>query len=193
MKGHLLPLQRRKNSRNRNAGFFELDYFRAALYSSWRSASKLLLTPKLYNEINPMSVGTWSPDPKQGEEPSQQTIELDQTFLNKCIEASESNRLDELANVIDESEQRQYRPLMRLDPQPWQELAETLNSAEVYHLMRFFTVAEAQLEGWEADEKSPVIWLNKALKRRGDALNREQVMWIKQNTQNRFLPNGAIL
>lgn len=140
-----------------------------------------------------MSVGTWSPDPKPGEEPNEQSVELDQTFLSKCIEASEQAQLDDLKSVIDEAQQRQHSALMRLDAAPWQQVADKYDAAQMYHLMRFFTVAEAQLPGWEAEDKSPVIWLNKILKRRGEALNREQVMWIKQNTQNRFLPNGAIL
>ncbi|MGB5325866.1 MAG: hypothetical protein WBN40_10640, partial [Pseudomonadales bacterium] len=59
-------------------------------------------------------------------------------------------------------------------------------------LMRFFTCAEMQLPGWQAGDKSPVIAINKILKRRGHKLDKAMLGWIRQHSDNRFLPNGPL-
>ena len=59
-------------------------------------------------------------------------------------------------------------------------------------LIRFFTLAEMQLSGWEGGKKNPVIYLVKILKDRG-AFTPELRKWVKGNTDNRYLPNGAVL
>ena len=66
------------------------------------------------------------------------------------------------------------------------------SNEEIEHLMRFFTIAE-QLPGWHAADNSPVIWLGKLLKQRGVGINKELVLWIKENSDNRFLPHGPLI
>ena len=59
-------------------------------------------------------------------------------------------------------------------------------------LIRFFTVAENQLPGWNAGSKSPVIALVSILKER-DEFTAELRKWVKSNTDNRYLPYGSAL
>jgi hypothetical protein len=59
-------------------------------------------------------------------------------------------------------------------------------------LIRFFTLAERDWSGWEAGKSSPVIPLVALLKRK-QQFEPDFRRWIKQHTDNRYLPNGAVL
>lgn len=73
----------------------------------------------------------------------------------------------------------------------WRQAGEGLSSAELTALIRFFTLAE-RLPGWESGPKSPVIALAAVLKARGD-YPADLTAWIKENTDNRFLPYGSLM
>ncbi|WP_339338843.1 hypothetical protein [uncultured Oceanicoccus sp.] len=135
-----------------------------------------------------MSTGSW--DPKLQQTPSEKTINTDD--LLRFIELSESGQLDELASLISQDEQQQQAGLMTLDKEQWFEASQVLSDHQLQHLMRFFTIAE-RLPGWEAQGKSPVIWLGKVLKQRGIGINRDLVLWIKTNSDNQYLPHGPLL
>ncbi len=136
-----------------------------------------------------MSVGSWNPNLVKPDTDAAVSPEL----LARFVVLSRQEQLGHIADNVDAEQQQLYAVLMTL-PQPvWEDAVSSLPEADIYHLMRFFTVAEMQLAGWEAGDKSPVIWLNKTLKARGKPLSKEQVQWIKQNTRNRFLPYGSAL
>lgn len=59
-------------------------------------------------------------------------------------------------------------------------------------LVKFFTLAEMTYPGWSAGKKSPVIYLVKILKCRGVFCS-ELRKWIKNNSDNRYLPHGSVL
>ncbi|MGI9287387.1 MAG: hypothetical protein ACR2P1_18530 [Pseudomonadales bacterium] len=136
-----------------------------------------------------MSVGSW--DPKLQQSDARAAISAD--VLLRFIDISQQAQLDTIADVLDAEQQQLHARLMTLPRKAWEDAVVTLSDADVYHLMRFFTVAEMQLPGWEANDKSPVIWLNKILKARGKPLGKGQIQWIKQHTRNRFLPYGSVL
>jgi hypothetical protein len=81
--------------------------------------------------------------------------------------------------------------LMKKQEKDWQALHE-LDDEELGLLTRFFTLAEAQLSDWSGDKLSPVIYIVKVLKKR-KLFDVELRKWIKANTENRYLPNGAVL
>lgn len=83
------------------------------------------------------------------------------------------------------------RSWIKLPAQHWA-LGEALSTAQIQQLIRFFTLAEYHWPGWEAGKQSPVIPLVVQLKLR-DAFDASFRRWIKTNTDNRYLPNGAIL
>lgn len=81
---------------------------------------------------------------------------------------------------------------MQATLESWQSACESLDNQQIHHLIRFFTLAEMQLSGWEAGDKSPVISLVKILKSRDAFPEKDFIRWIKQNTDNRFLPYGPV-
>ena len=81
--------------------------------------------------------------------------------------------------------------IMNQDASAWQS-AEDLSTDDLVSLVRFFTLVEAGVSGWEAGRKSPVIPLVRLLKAR-DAFTPELRRWVKSNTDNRYLPYGSAL
>lgn len=134
-------------------------------------------------------IETWSPNQKQEE--LQQPI--DQTALNKFINISKANKLNELEQQLDSAAIAQHQPLMKKHKSTWEDATKPLTTEELVHLVKFFTVAEMQLSGWEAGSKSPVVWICRALKSRNAFPDSELTAWIKKNTDNKFLPYGNIL
>ena len=129
-----------------------------------------------------MTIGVWEP-----QSPSCLTLSHIQSVLSvvKDIE------MNELASTLDDSFITSNSRLMHLDKPSWQE-ATHLSFVEIEVLIRFFTLAEMQLPGWDGGNRSPVIYLAKILKTRGE-FSTELKKWVKANTDNRYLPNGSVL
>ena len=124
-----------------------------------------------------MSTGVW--EPKKPADLSRGNLEslaggLDGEQVTLTVEQA-------TANVV----------LMQQEAGAWDEARE-FDDELLVRLIRFFTLAESQAPGWEAGKRSPVIALVKILKAR-NAFDRELRRWIKANTDNRYLPNGAVL
>ncbi|AJQ96741.1 hypothetical protein [Gynuella sunshinyii] len=132
-----------------------------------------------------MSTGTWEPEPQTPRTPDAAVLAK---FLNLTDEQTAS-----LAEHLDAPTLADNQYLMNLDLAAWQAVADNFDDTEIRRLIRFFTLAEAQLPGWEAQEKSPVIWLCRILKQRGQFPDKELTRWIKAHTKNRFLPYGSVL
>jgi hypothetical protein len=129
-----------------------------------------------------MTIGTWDPAKS-----SSLTLERLQELLTQ-ISGLEENAL--AASLSDEFI-RSNSQLMRLDAISWQ-VAEQLTEDDLVALVRFFTLAEMQLSGWEAGNRNPVIPLVRILKQR-DQFSPELRKWIKASTDNRYLPYGSAL
>ncbi len=135
-----------------------------------------------------MSLGNWDPTPAQGQQP----FKADAERLQRFIALSQNDLLADLSKQLSSDEQQTQANLMQLDQKAWAVLAQALNDDDIEQLMRFFTMAET-LPGWEAGANSPVIWLGKELKKRGTGINRDLTIWIKANSDNRYIPHGALL
>lgn len=134
-----------------------------------------------------MSVGAW--EPEEGSPKDHISEEIDREQLERLISAVQ------LPKPLPESLQEQDRRasgLMRLPAQHWLDESRHWNSEQLWFLIQFFTLAETQLPGWDAGAESPVIPLAKALRQRKTPLSREQLLWIKQNSDNRYLPYGPL-
>ena len=131
-----------------------------------------------------MSIEVWDPaGPEKGRS-------IDMGLLEKFLEVargaeSVSGELLKSAG-LDSGEW-----IMNQDASAWQS-AEDLSTDDLVSLVRFFTLVEARVSGWEAGRKSPVIPLVRLLKAR-DAFTPELRKWIKSNTDNRYLPYGSAL
>ncbi|AWF79916.1 hypothetical protein BTJ40_03285 [Microbulbifer sp. A4B17] len=134
-----------------------------------------------------MSVGAWEP---QVSGPQNETKdEFNREQLLRLIEIAESDKpFNESIEVI----KTVPSTLIRLPAQHWIEESENWSSTQLWQLIRFFTQAEMKLPGWDAGAESAVIPLAKVLKKRSTPLTKEQLLWIRQNSNNRYLPYGPL-
>ncbi len=137
-----------------------------------------------------MTVDSW--DPNQPNTPPALTTSETRALLERFASLSANNRLEALNEELSATERKQNQ-LMFLDEEEWLPLLEGVTNATLLDLIRFFTIAEMQLSGWQAGEKSPVIVITRHLKRQGIKLDKSLLVWIKENSNNRFIPNGAIM
>lgn len=130
-----------------------------------------------------MTIGSWAPatDGK-----------IDPDFLGKAIQISRQGHLESLADHISSEEVERYAPTMRLPQTDWNHALADFDNAELRWLIRFFTCAEMSLPGWEAGDSSPAIWANRLLKQRGERLNADELLWLREHSTNRFVPNGRL-
>ena len=129
-----------------------------------------------------MSVGTWEP---AGAPPTIDAAKLDELL------AVASGDLDALATTLPPAFVNENKKLMQLEAAAWT-AAEALEDSALEALVRFFTLVEMQVPGWEGGKRNPVIYLVRILKARG-TFTPELRKWVKANTDNRYLPNGAAL
>lgn len=136
-----------------------------------------------------MSVESWNPNQPEPKDLSiNQTVEM----LKRFTKLSKEDKLDSLSEHMSEQEKQQSK-LMSLEKDQWLTLLEDFENDELVDLIRFLTIAEMQISGWRIGEKSPVITINKLLRERGQKLDKELLKWIRENSDNRFIPNGPIL
>jgi len=129
-----------------------------------------------------MAIEVW--EPKQ---PAGVTLEQLTALSAQMVDAD----LSDLGTVLDKESIKRDATLMTQTEESW-EVAAALSDDDIVVLIRFFTLAEMQLAGWEAGKRSPVVPLVKILKSRG-VFTPELRKWVKANTDNRYLPNGAAL
>jgi len=133
-----------------------------------------------------MAIGVWDPD-SNSEKPQQ----IDLFMLQRFIQIARDEHLHDLDSHVSGSDRSSGAFLMKLEQSSWQ-LAEQLADEEIEHLIRFFTLAEKHISGWQGGKRSPVIWLVKILKER-QVFTSDLRSWIKNNTDNRYLPYGSVL
>lgn len=93
---------------------------------------------------------------------------------------------------LNESEKGLLIETMSIGADAWQSHAKTAVVAELVEWIRFFTLLEMRVSGFEAGPKSPVIVLARELRKRGEYPD-DLTDWIKANTDNRFLPHGSLV
>jgi hypothetical protein len=130
-----------------------------------------------------VAVGSW--------EPAKTHNTLDLPALLACITQSEAGAPGPLGASLTEAQQQGGVHWMKQAAAYWQ-AADVLGDEDLQRMIRFFTLAEMQLPGWDAGKLSPVIYLVRMLKQR-DTFAPELRQWIKANTDNRYLPNGALV
>ncbi len=135
-----------------------------------------------------MTTGSWDPNINNKRE----SLSINQADLAHFINLSREEQLSSIESHLSETQLQVFPGLIERSIQQWQAAAENLSQDEIWHLIRFWTVAE-KISGWECAEKSPVIALNKLLKKRKQPLSKDQLLWIKAQSDNHFLPNGPLL
>lgn len=136
-----------------------------------------------------MSLGSWNPE--DGTETL--AYQVDAGVLARCAAFAAAGHWTTLPAWEKDNLPANACQMMKLDAAQWHKVLEPLDETTLLDLVRFFTVAEQQLPHWHGGDKSPVIWIARHLKKQGKPLTRDMVLWIKGNSDNRFLPNGPIL
>jgi len=132
-----------------------------------------------------VSIGSWEP----GNKTSLQVVEHGKLIeLLTCFRQADPAML---ADSMSPDQIQRDAKLMKLGEDSWRN-CESLADDEFEPLVRFFTLAEMQLPGWDGGVRSPVIYLVNHMKQRG-LFTPELRKWIKKNTDNRYLPNGSVL
>jgi len=129
-----------------------------------------------------MAVGSWTP--------AKLVKPLDLPAVQACVAQYKAGEPDALNTSLTADQQQAGAQWMKQEASYWQ-VAETLDDEALQDMAKFFTLAEMQLAGWDAGKQSPVIYLVRLLKQRG-TFEPELRQWIKANTDNRYLPNGAL-
>ena len=129
-----------------------------------------------------MAVGVW--------EPGKSTI-VSTEQLQKLLSKVSKTDLSRLSSTLDKEFMEGNVWMMKLKESAWQ-VADAVALEDLVDLIRFFTLAEMQLPGWEGGKQNPVIYLVKILKSR-DEFSPELRKWIRTNSDNRYLPYGAAL
>lgn len=101
-------------------------------------------------------------------------------------------QLDAVGFGLDAAECARLVPWMTAAPTVWEAAADGAGTDEIVAWIRFFTLAEAKLAGFEAGAKSPVVPLARVLRQRGEH-TADLTRWIKAHTSNRFLPHGSVM
>jgi len=134
-----------------------------------------------------MSIGSWDPTA----DAAAHSVTIDPDTLQKLIAFSRDDQLDALDSLIDGAQSQALAGLMKIDHDQWLAAAEDMSNDDVLHLLRFFAVAE-NLPGWEAGAESPVIPLARTLRRRGQKLEKDLLRWLREVSENRYLPYGPL-
>lgn len=128
-----------------------------------------------------MTTGTWTPDATAPTPPDAAVLAQAAELGQADAEQFPDQPLTELSAL---------QPWMRRQQADWAGLLSALDSATLVGLVRFFTLAEHHWAGWEGRDRNPVVWLCKELKTRGEFPDADLTRWIKDHTDNRFLPYG---
>lgn len=136
-----------------------------------------------------MSLGSWNPD--DGSESV--TYQLDCALLQQLADFVSNDDWQQQLRVFIQQLPSDANAMMKLDAATWMTTCSDWGRPSIWQLIQFFTVIEQQNALYNAGDKSPVIGLNKLLKQRQQPLSRDEVLWIKAHSDNRFLPNGPLL
>jgi 3-deoxy-D-arabino-heptulosonate 7-phosphate (DAHP) synthase class II len=132
-----------------------------------------------------MNTKIWDPENKK-------KSNIDNSLLDQFIQIVRNCEESNIKNHLTDVEKNKFY-ILRLSDDIWLQSLNDFDNAELLDLIKFFTLIEMQLDDWISGENSPVIKINKILKKRGIKLDQQMLLWIKKNSSNRYIPNGKIL
>jgi len=136
-----------------------------------------------------MAIETW--DPTQPAK-TNDGYAIDDVFLQRIIDFMTTQKNHDVRSFLSAEDQQYHQPIILQPKEEWFAKKSLLSTDDIIALIRFFTLAEMQYNHWRAEERSPVIWLTKILRQKGGKIDKDLLLWIKTESDNKFLPNGAL-
>lgn len=133
-----------------------------------------------------MNTEVWNP------KKNDHSATIDDGLLRRFIEISRNNELTNISAKLNDAEKNKFY-ILNLSEKVWHRSLVNFNDSQLLELIKFFVLIEMQLPNWKSGEKSPVILINKILRKNGVKLDRDTLLWIRNNSSNRYIPNGKIL
>ena len=137
-----------------------------------------------------MSIEQW--EPSSGSESNKN---LDPSFILSFLIQLENKSAEEIkayTKGLSEEKLLTFTSFIKADEVFWLESFTSLSEQELKSLIFFFSIAESCHTALEAGNESAVIALNKLLKQQKNKLSKEELLWIRSNSNNRFIPNGSV-
>ena len=136
-----------------------------------------------------MTIEQWQPESESGDNAIDFSIV---EWLISQISDSSQEQILLLVQQLEIDQQQALTPLMQLKQELWIERYRQLNATQCKNLIFFFTAAESAYAALTANEHSPAIAFNQLLKTMQQKLSQQELLWIRSNSQNRYIPNGKI-
>ncbi len=135
-----------------------------------------------------MSVESWDPNATT----QTKSYRLENEVLLNIISQRQNSPDRPIADYFNEQELQNHSAMMKLDKENWLKAIADLEEAQLLYLIEFLTLAEKQNSKWQAGADSPVIYIVKFMRQNKMPLSKDKLLWIKANSDNRFLPNGPL-
>jgi hypothetical protein len=116
--------------------------------------------------------------------------ELSQELIQFLVEIGESERFDDCEQILTRFPHLRSGAFMRLRPQPWHEVAVSLDDSRLIAIIKTLTVIEGRLPGFASGSVSPVIFLMHTLSKRSPGVVPATVDWVLSHSDNSYLPFG---
>ncbi|GAA6150830.1 hypothetical protein [Pseudoteredinibacter isoporae] len=135
-----------------------------------------------------MSVESWDPNA----DAQKKSYTLNHDVLLNIIEQRQKHPEQPIAEYFDAEALQIHSAMMKVDRESWLNTIGRFTEAQLLSLIEFLTLAEKQISSWQAGADSPVIYIVKFMRQSKMPLNKDMLLWIKANSDNRFLPNGPL-
>ena len=114
-----------------------------------------------------MNTKIWDPENKK-------KSNIDNGLLDQFIQIVRNCEESNIKNHLTDVEKNKFY-ILRLSDEIWLQSLNDFDNAELLDLIKFFTLIEMQLDDWISGENSPVIKINKILKKRGIKLDQQML------------------
>lgn len=106
------------------------------------------------------------------------------------IELLEIEVINDMLDNRDLEKFQKFHYINRLNWKDWNYVCDTLSEEQLIKLIKSLTLVEKELQ-WIGGSVSSVIWIFKALERRGSLCVEEIADWVLRHTNNPYLPYGS--
>ena len=136
-----------------------------------------------------MSTEQWQPESEKND--NAVDFSIVESLIGQISDSSQEQILL-LVQQLKIEQQQDLIPLMQIKQELWIEKYQHLNASQCKNLIFFFSAAESVYASLIANEHSPAIAFNQLLKNMQQKLSQQELLWIRSNSQNRYIPNGKI-